>query len=243
MNDSSLYWRIRHSVARIGPLRSGYYLLRSIREAVQDSSERGRAELNLEFEGKKDPWNYATTPNQLERIRSEIGMLDAVRGKERFRNALEIGCAEGLFTEKLSPLCERLLAVDISSVALDRARMRLGKGGVDFALWDMRADPIPEAYDLIVVIHAMEYVRNPLCIRRVRTKLVKGLSHGGYLLLGTMKVADIYEDAWWGRFLLRSGNRINDFFARHRGLKVVRTAQFPLGKDHRAYDVLLQKRS
>lgn len=242
MNDSSLYWRMRHSMARIGPLRSGYYLLCSIRDAMQDGPERGRAELDHEFEAKEDPWNYATTPNQVERIRSEVEMLDAVRGKDRFQCALEIGCAEGLFTEQLAPLCEHLLAVDISSVALDRARMRLGKGIVDFALWDMRTDPVPETYDLIVVIHAMEYVRNPLCIRRVRRKLVNSLRPGGYLLLGTMKVAEIYEDAWWGRFLLRSGKQINNYFVSHPALRVVRTAEFHLGADYLAYDVLLQKK-
>jgi len=242
MNDSGLYWRIRHSVARIGPLRSSYYLLRSIREAMQDSSERGRAELNREFEAKEDPWSYAATPNQVERICSEIEMLEAVRGEKRFGNALEIGCAEGLFTEKLAPLCEHVLAVDISSVALARARKRLGEGRADFALWDMRVDPVPGTYDLIVVVHAMEYVRSPLSIRRVRTKLVKSLRPGGYLLMGTMKVADIYEDAWWGRFLLRSGRHINNFFAKHPAMKIVRTTELRLGKDYQAFDVLLQRK-
>jgi len=244
MSGSGFYSRSRHALARAGFLRSGYYLLRSIRDAIQDSPERGRAELNQEFDAREDPWDYAKTPNQVDRIHSEVEMLDAVRGKGLFKRALEVGCAEGLFTEKLAPLCEHLLALDISDVALARARKRLHEFGcVDFALWDMRTDPVPDTYDLIVIIHAMEYVRNPLIIRRVRTKLVNSLRPGGYVLMGTMRVAEIYEDAWWGRFLLRSGQQINNFFARHPALKVVRTAEFHLGKDYLAYDVLLQKKS
>ena len=169
-------------------------------------------------------------------------MLDAVRGAARFGKALEVGCAEGMFTEMLAPRCKSLLAADISPVALTRARRRLqGIERVHFAEWDLRVDPVPDTYDLVVIIHALEYIRNPIYVRRARTKLVNSLRPGGYLLVGTMKVAKIYEDAWWGRFFLRSGKRINAFFAQHPALKVVKTAEFYLGNDYVSYDVLLQK--
>ena len=238
----SAYRRLRRSLARIGFLRSGYYLLLAIGEAVMDSPARGRTELNHEFERREDPWDYASVSYQGSRIRAEVEMLDAVRGEARFGKALEVGCAEGMFTEMLAPRCESLLAVDISAVALARARQRLG--GVEhvrFEAWDLRVDPIPDTYDLIVMIHALEYIRNPIYVRRARAKLVEGLRPGGYLLVGTMKVAEMYEDAWWGRYFLRSGKRINTFFAEHPALKEVKTAEFYLGKDYVSYDVLLQK--
>lgn len=242
MSDS-FYWRIRHSLARIHFLRSGYYLLRSIREALADSPAQGQAELNREFESHEDPWNYATAPDQLERIGSEVMMLEAARGGEPFGNGLEIGCAEGLFTEQLAPLCQSLLAVDISPIALERARRRIGaRANVRFLHWDLRVDPVPLTCDLIVIVHALEYVRNPLHMLRARRKLVKSLRPGGLLLIGTMKVAQVYEDAWWGRFLLRSGMRINHFFASHPALKVIQTKEFHLGKEYVAYDVLLRKK-
>jgi 2-polyprenyl-3-methyl-5-hydroxy-6-metoxy-1,4-benzoquinol methylase len=239
--DSSPYWRIRRSLARVALLRSTYYLWRAIRDAMHDSSQAGRAELNQEFEFQEDPWDYKTS-YQMSRIRSEVEMLNAVRGAEPFKRVLEVGCAEGLFTVALAPSCEHLLAVDISEVAIARARRTAQEfDWVDFALRDIRTDPVPETFDLIVVVHALEYVRNPLYIWRARTKLVNSLCSGGYLLLGTMKVADIYEDAWWGRYLLRSGKHINNFFAKHPELRVVRTAELHLGKDYQAFDMLLQK--
>jgi SAM-dependent methyltransferase len=226
----------------VGFLRSGYYLLLAIREALLDSPARGRAELNHEFEPREDPWDYATVSCQRDRIRSEVEMLDAVCGASGFGNALEVGCAEGIFTEMLAPRCESLLAVDISRVALNRAKLRLsGHERIRFAEWDLRVDRMPDTYDLIVMIHALEYIRNPLYVRRARAKLVDALRPGGYLLIGTMKVAELYEDAWWGRYFLRSGKRINTFFAQHTALRVVQTAEFHLGKDNIAYDVLLQK--
>jgi 2-polyprenyl-3-methyl-5-hydroxy-6-metoxy-1,4-benzoquinol methylase len=240
--SSSIYRRIRSLLARVKLLRSGYFLLRAIREAIEDSPARGQAELNHVFESHEDPWDYATAPYQVDRIRREVGMLDAVRGAHRFGAALEVGCAEGLFTEELVPLCDSLLAADISSVALARAGRRLqGCERVQFVKWDLRVDPVPGTYDLIVIIHALEYVRNPLHIRQARTKLVNSLHPGGYLLMGTMMIGEIYENAWWSRFFLRSGKRINNFFAAHPSLKVVQTKEFYLGRDYVAYDVLLRK--
>ncbi len=233
---------MRHSLARVGFLRSGYYLLSAIEDALRDSPERGRAELNYAFEPREDPWDYSKASDQQERICSEVKMLDDVRGGKKFGSALEVGCAEGHFTEALAPRCQSLLALDISPVALSRAgRLLEPHPNTRFAQWDLRVDPVPGSYDLIVIVHALEYVRNPVYIRRARAKLVNSLRPGGYLLIGTMKTVDVYEHAWWGRYLLRSGKRINEFFTRHPALKLMRTAEFHLGKDYVAYDVLLQK--
>jgi SAM-dependent methyltransferase len=208
---------------------------------MKDSPARGRAELDQAFEPGEDPWKYATASYQKDRIRREVEMLDAVRGAKRFEKALEVGCAEGLFTEALAPRCGSVLAADISPLALDRARRRLqGDPRVQFAAWDLRVDPVPSACDLIVVIHALEYIRNPFYIHRARSKLVNSLKPGGYLLIGTMKTTRIFEDAWWGRYVLRSGKNINNFFARHKALEVVQTAKFHLG-EYVAFDVLLRK--
>jgi len=238
------YMSLRHLLARIGPLRSGYYLLLAIGEAMTDSPARGRTELDQEFERREDPWDYVAVSYQRDRIRTQIEMLDVIRGSGRFADALEVGCAEGMFTELLAERCDALLAVDISPVALARARQRLhAQGHVRFEELDLRVDALPGTYDLIVIIHALEYIRNPVYVRRARAKLVNALRPNGYLLVGTMKVMEIHEKAWWGRYFLRSGKRINAFFAEHPALKVVRTAEFYLGKDYVSYDVLLQKQT
>jgi len=237
-----LYRRLRRLLGRVGFLRSGRYFLLAVKEALLDSPQRSRAELNREFAPREDHWDYTTNPCQQCRVRTELEILDAVRGERRFRNALEVGCAEGFFTQALAERCDRLLALDISSVALARARQRCDWGErVSFAEWDLRVDPLPDTYDLIVMIHALEYIRNPFYIRRARAKLVKGLRPGGYLLVGTMRDDEMFENRWWGRYLLRGGRTINSFLARHPAVKVVKTAEFYLGKNFVSYDVLLQR--
>jgi O-antigen/teichoic acid export membrane protein/2-polyprenyl-3-methyl-5-hydroxy-6-metoxy-1,4-benzoquinol methylase len=237
-----LYGRLRRLLRRVGFIRSGYYLMLAIQDAFLDSTARGRAELNREFEPRADPWDYATVPYQRDRIRTEVAMLDAIRGEARFGKALEVGCAEGIFTQPLAERCDSLLSVDISSVALARARRRCDwDEHVRFAEWDLRVDPLPDSYDLIVMIHALEYIRNPIYVYRARAKLVAGLRPGGFLLVGTMKIGEVWENAWWGRYFLRSGKRINAFFAQHPALKLVKTTEFYLGKDYVSYDVLFKK--
>jgi len=239
----TVYRGVRHALKRIDFLRSGYYFLLAAQEAFQDSPQRSQADLNREFEPRADHWDYTTNPYQTGRIRCELEMLDAVRGERRFEKGLEVGCAEGLFTQGLAERCGHLLAVDISSVALARARQRCDWGErVHFAEWDLRLDILPDTYDLIVMIHALEYIRNPFAIRRARAKLVKGLRPGGYLLVGTMRDDEMFEDHWWCRYLIRGGRTINNFLARHPALKLVKTAEFYLGKGFVSYDVLLQKK-
>ena len=237
----SAYGRLRRALAA-EILRGG--LMAAIWEAVTDSPQRGRTELNREFERRRDPWDYAGVPYQGDRIRREVELLDSARGKARFARALEVGCAEGMFTELLAERCDSLLAVDISRVALARARQRRDWNGcVSFAEFDLRVDPIPDTYDLIVIVHTLEYIRNPILIRRARAKLVNALRPGGHLLVGTMRTSELLENAWWGRYFLRSGKWINRFLARHPALQVVGTEEFYLGKDYVSYDVLFKKMS
>jgi 2-polyprenyl-3-methyl-5-hydroxy-6-metoxy-1,4-benzoquinol methylase len=102
---------------------------------------------------------------------------------------------------------------------------------------------LPNSYDLIVIIHALEYIRNPLAIRRARAKLVDGLRPGGFLLVSTMGGNEVFRESWWGRYLLRGGEHINDFFARHPALEVIETAEMSLGDggEYVSHDLLLRK--
>ena len=216
----------------------------AIKDALRDSRERGQAELDGEFNRGEDPWRYSELPCHKDRVRHELAMLDSVRRAARFRLVLEVGCAEGLFTEQLVERCDSLLAVDISPVALGRARQRRQwDHRVSFAEWDLRADSLPDRYDLIVIIHALEYVRNPIAVRRARRKLVDGLLPGGYLLVGTMGGNEVFRDSWWGRYLLRGGRHLNAFLGKHPALTLVATAETALGdgEEEVSYDILLRK--
>jgi len=211
---------LRRVLRRVNFLRSGWGLTLALKHFVLDN-ERSRADFDREFTRCEDPWGY-DTPEGQKRLRRAIGMLDAARGAQRFPQALEIGCAEGAFTELLAANCDSLLAVDISPVALQRSRERCAwPERIRFAQWDLRRDPLPGIFDLVVVMSVLEYYGRPSDLRAAREKLVEGVNPGGYLLVGNVRQSELFETTWWGRRLIRGGKWISEFVAEHPALKLV----------------------
>jgi SAM-dependent methyltransferase len=132
--------------------------------------------------------------------------------------------------------------VDFLEVALDRARQRVGSNSaVNFGVVNIRFDPLPGEFDLICAIHVLEYIRNPLLVRKIRERIVSSLKPGGYLLLGCWTI-DPNASYWWSRHLLRGSRRITEFFASHPRLTLVESVVHPeTPTDSEFIDVLLQK--
>lgn len=69
-----------------------------------------------------DPWSLASSAYEAAKFARTIGVLD----DRHYAAALEVGCAHGVLTERLAPLCADLLAIDIAAKAIDLARSRCG---------------------------------------------------------------------------------------------------------------------
>ena len=54
------------------------------------------------FAGTPDPWEFETSPYEQAKYEHTLDAL----GERRFRRALEIGCANGVLTERLAGHCE-----------------------------------------------------------------------------------------------------------------------------------------
>jgi len=146
-------------------------------------------------------------------------MLALASRAGRLGQVLEVGCAEGAFTEILAPRCESLLAVDLSPVAVARASQRCHwNQRVRFATWDLRTDPLPGTFDVIVVTGVLEYLARPAVLRVARDKLVAGLHPDGHLLVMSTRASEVVEQCWWGR-RLRRGRWINAHVAEHPALE------------------------
>jgi nodulation protein S (NodS)/putative polysaccharide biosynthesis protein len=211
---------LRHVLRRIGFVRSGVYRAIALADWARNPSNNSEA-WDREFARQKDPWGYDSPEGQA-RFHLALKFLDTARGTGRFRRAFEIGCAEGAFTEMLMPRCESLLAVDWSPVALERARERSPwNETVRFDRWDLRRDPMPGVFDLIVVMSVLEYFGRRGDLRAARDKLVAGLAPGGYLLVGNVRQSDAYETSWWGKYLVRGGKWMNQFIAEGPGLRLL----------------------
>ncbi len=128
---------------------------------------------------EEDPWNYESAYEQ-EKYARQLENLPA----EPLERALELACAEGHLTRQLAPRVKHLLASDISSKALERARVRCKEHqNVDFVKLDFSADALPQAMDLIVCSEVLYYLHDEAELQIVARRLMEALRPGGHLLM------------------------------------------------------------
>jgi O-antigen/teichoic acid export membrane protein len=212
----------RRALRHVGPLRSAWYLVTEVARMAGPAGRPTASQLDREFAAKVDPWDYGREEEQ-ERYRAALRMLDGARDARPFADAIEIGCAEGAFTEHLVGRCDRLKAVDISPVALARARARLQHcSTVTFEQSDVLREPEPGTFDLVVAMDVLDYFKRPGDLRRVQERIRRMLLPGGHLLVTTTKQSDVFETAWWRRWI-RRGEMINESFG---GLPELRVLEY-----------------
>jgi len=128
---------------------------------------------------KVDPWDYANSYEQTKYLHTLELMPDSP-----VANAIELGCAEGIFTEMLAARVDRLLAIDISDAALERARARCSRNGnVSFAQHDISEGMIGANYDLVVCSEILYYLRDRAAIENFARQVWNSMKPGGHLLM------------------------------------------------------------
>lgn len=141
-----------------------------------------RRKMNRQFGKREDPFSYATTPYEAARLDA----MDAALGPGGLDAVLEVGCAEGHFTERLARKAAKVTALDISDVALARASKRAP--GAFFAEADLMTwVPRPgAAYDAIVLGDVLYYLDRPGVgpeFASLFPRVASWLKPGGRLLL------------------------------------------------------------
>jgi predicted TPR repeat methyltransferase len=101
-----------------------------------------------------DPWGFETSEYERRKYARTLGVL----AHRRYRRALEVGCSIGVFTEMLAPLCDELLAVDVSERAIAAAKERLESfPQVRIELRRLPEETPEGPFDLIVASEVMYY--------------------------------------------------------------------------------------
>ena len=122
-----------------------------------------------------DPWNYLSV-YETTKYHQTIEIL----GDEPVGAAMEVACAEGIFTRMLRPHVDSLLAVDISTRALERARGRCADlDPIRFDTFNLITDAPPEGLDLIVCSEVLYYLEDASHLRQVADKFGAALKEGG----------------------------------------------------------------
>jgi LmbE family N-acetylglucosaminyl deacetylase/SAM-dependent methyltransferase len=100
------------------------------------------------YDHAADPWGFETRWYESRKRAVTVAALPA----ERYGSVLEIGCSIGVLTAELAPRSDRLLSVDVSQAAIDRATQRLaGAPHVTLERRDVGTHFPAGEYDLIVL--------------------------------------------------------------------------------------------
>jgi SAM-dependent methyltransferase len=199
-------------------LRSVYYLLLASLRALRASPRGARRGLDDRYRSGPDPWRYASDPEESRRHDVALELLERSRAPSA-PDALEVGCGEGLFTERIADRCSSLLAVDVSRVALARAADRCARlDNVRVSEWDAtRGEPLGR-FGLVICMDVLCDIRRPLAQRRAVRMVARSVAPGGLLLVSAVIQDPIVERAAWARALGRGGRWVVDRLAREEGL-------------------------
>ncbi len=134
-----------------------------------------------------DPWAYASSAYEAARREALLAALP----RPRYRLALEVGCGEGHTTRLLAGRADRVVGLDISPLALARARLAGLPPNVELVRGDLLGERLPAeappgAFDLVVCAELLYYcywLPFGRACRTARDRLVGWLAPGGDLVL------------------------------------------------------------
>jgi SAM-dependent methyltransferase len=181
----------------------------------EDDTVSSKNELESFYAGQVDPWHYADDPYE----RGKYAATLATSPRERYAAGLEIGCSEGVFTREAAERVDWLLGIDVSAVAVDRARAHCADlSGVAFRQVDFIDDELAERFDVIFCSEVLYYIP-PWKRGQVARKIAGWLKPGGDLVLvhtwreTTREWGDIYGEG--------GAERLHRLFTGVVGLPVV----------------------
>jgi len=125
-----------------------------------------------------DPWNFASSAYEQNRYAMTLQAL----ARHRYRRAFEPGCSIGALTAQLAPLCEELVATDVSPTALARAQERCAEfNHVRFVEAGLESAEPAGPFDLIV-LSEIGYYFTPIALTLIAQRLASSLEADGELI-------------------------------------------------------------
>ncbi|MET9340849.1 class I SAM-dependent methyltransferase [Nonomuraea sp. NPDC003804] len=126
-----------------------------------------------------DPWKLGTDAYERRKYDTTLGEVPRLP----YRRILEVGCAEGVFTDTLVRRFPeaRVTGIDISARALDRARQRAARAR--FVHADLLSHGLEEEFDLVFCAETLYYIGRADRLRRASRRLTGLLADGGVLVL------------------------------------------------------------
>ena len=145
------------------------------REVLRDRAERWNHQYAI---GR---WEVLKSPVENARFEACIALLRRHAAGGRL---LEIGCGEALLQRRLAPSdYQRLVGVDISDVAIQRARV-FADDRVRYLVADMQALELDEKFDAVIFTESINYVPRRHQLLR---KYARFLNEGGVFIVSVFR--------------------------------------------------------
>ena len=132
------------------------------------------------FAREGDPWDFETSAYERAKYDDTLAHLPAAP----IGRALEVGCANGVLTERLALAVRELVATDVSATALAAARERCaGRANIRFLEQRAPREMPPGPFDLVVLSEVVYYWDRADVARLADWVRSGGVEPGGHLLL------------------------------------------------------------
>lgn len=153
------------------------------------------------YDANDDPWDFETSEYEAGKYRATLAALP----REKYGNALEIGCSIGVLTRMLADRCAQLLATDVAQKALEKAMARCKDlRHVRFERQSFPAELPHDAYDLIMVSEVAYYLSAGDWSHAMDELYARLLPEGHIVLVHWLPVVPDYP---------QTGDEVHDRFA------------------------------
>lgn len=221
-------WRAESTrPVRVTPI-TGRRVTPAAARSVGQLDTYGRHHFEACFAKGRDPWLY-DSPYEARKYAQTLELALA----HAPRRALELACAEGHFTERLAGHVERLVAADISALAIERAAERCRHfPHATFRRADLFDPELVRAvdgrYDLVTCCEVLYYAASRAAVRALGERIASLLAPGGRLVTAHANL--LVDDAHLPGFdwAMPFGARvIVDELSQVRGLTLVQELRTP----------------
>ena len=146
-------------------------------------------------------WNssYSGQPIPAHEMREWVERTVARVEALRPRRILEIGCGTGLLLARLAPQCDRYLATDFSSRAIEAVRgwtsrdRRYGAVELLQRLADDFSGIAPGSFDVVLINSVVQYFPDAAYLTRVLTGAIAAVRDGGQVMVGDVRNLDLLD--------------------------------------------------
>lgn len=166
---------------------------------------------------RQDPWGVLASPLAHQRY---LAIVEAVAQVSPCRSILDVGCGEGALTRYLVGCAGRVVGIDVSATAVERARRLVPKA--TFESSSLAAFDAPEAFDVVLAVEMLYYVK---CRTAAIEKL---LSLGRSVIVSYTTRERSRVEPYLERFCAPGDRRFHSFFGLKRhGFTIARLSARP----------------